>query len=411
MLDEPPQEREWSSWLYVALWSLIIFCTVPVARAIQAFVADHLGREAFFYTVAAAIIVAAAAALVSLRRKRLPLGAYVWLFGVATGFIAYAYSLRENPEEALHFVEYGCLGLLVYRAFVHRIRDYSIYFAGTLVVGLVGMTDEWIQWITPGRVWDLRDVQINLVAGGLTQVGIAAGLRPAIVFRWPPPASLRRLCYLVALGLFMLGLNYLNTPERVAWYTERVPFLSFLLESENTMVEYGYRYRDPKIGIFRSRFTREDLEKNDRQRGLDIAQILDRYTSRESFAHFRKTYTVHSDPYVHEAGIHLFRRNRHLERASLEETNEAKRREFYNIALRENQILDKYFPTALRNSKHRWTPGLQRRVEGNALTQPQYESRVSKELITQIGERQVVWGLVLAIGGVLLLGGYLGRGG
>ena len=98
------------------------------------------------------------------------------------------------------------------------------YVAATLVVGMIGIIDEWIQWIVPSRFWGLRDLQINLVAGGLTQLAIGAGLRPAIISGRPSWQSYRRLSHVAALGLFMLGLSYVNTPERIAIYATRIPF-------------------------------------------------------------------------------------------------------------------------------------------------------------------------------------------
>ena len=60
--------------------------------------------------------------------------------------------------EAVHYVQYGTLSILLFRAFSHRVRDYSIYGAVILTGTLAGMVAETIQWLTPGRVFDLRDV-------------------------------------------------------------------------------------------------------------------------------------------------------------------------------------------------------------------------------------------------------------
>ena len=105
----------------------------------------------------------------------------------------------------------------IVRSFI-RIRDHSVYVAAALVVGMIGIIDEWIQWVVPSRYWGLRDLQINAVAGGLTQLAIGAGLRPAIVSGKPSWQGYRRLCQLAALGLFALSISYVNTPERIAAY-------------------------------------------------------------------------------------------------------------------------------------------------------------------------------------------------
>ena len=239
MLDTPPREPEWRSWLYVGLWSLIIFCTIPFARAFREIVAERLGLHFFLYTTIVVAVIGGVVAFNNLRARQLPTGAYIWLFAVVMVFIGYAYYLRDIPEEAIHVAQYGFLGLLVYRALVHRINDYTVYLVAALVVGMIGIVDEYIQWVVPSRVFDLRDIRTNFIAGGLAQVAIAGGLRPTIIKGPPSPTSLRRLCNVIALVLLVLGLSYVNTPERVAWYANRVPLLSFLLDSKSMMIDYG----------------------------------------------------------------------------------------------------------------------------------------------------------------------------
>ena len=303
-------------------------------------------------------------------------------------------------------VVYGLLGLLVYRALVHRIRDHSVYVAAALVVGMIGIIDEWIQWVVPSRYWGLRDLQINAVAGGLTQLAIGAGLRPAIVSGKPSWQGYRRLCQLAALGLFALSISYVNTPERIAAYATRIPLMSFLLDSRSVMIEYGYLYRHPEIGVFRSRFTPEELRKNDREKGLDAAEALDHYVNDERYDQFLTLYSVPRGAYVHEAGIHLFRRNLFFRQATLQEF---RRGVHYSIAFRENRILEKYFPTALENSTHLWTPELRQKVEENALKELEYESAVSRDLITRVSQEQILSGFALTIAALLLLAAYCGR--
>ncbi len=63
MLKNPPQEREWASWLFVGLWTLIIFMTIPFARAIQKFVYLQWGRDTFAYVVIGVVVAACAALL------------------------------------------------------------------------------------------------------------------------------------------------------------------------------------------------------------------------------------------------------------------------------------------------------------------------------------------------------------
>ena len=408
MLDARPQEPEWVSWLYVIAGALVIFLTVPIARALQAAVSGNLGEIAFLYLSLAAVIPAGIWAVRFLRNRHTPKTAYLWLLLVAGIYSYYAWQLRRNAIEAIHLVEYGFLSVLVFRALVHRIRDVSIYITAIVIVGIIGVVDEWIQWIVPSRYWDLRDVQTNLIAASLTQLAIGAGLRPTLVSGWPAAANLGRLCIALFCGIFLLGLSYANTPQRISVYARQISPLSFLLNSKSMMVEYGYYHTDPAIGGFRSRFTLDELEELDERRGAALAIAFDAYISDEKFGEFQEIYSVPRDPYIHEAGIHLFRRNRYLE---VSMTQEVRRNLHYNIALRENQILERYFPTGLSESSHVWSDATRAHVEAHTEKMPNYESRVSRDLITRVSEQQILSGFGTAAVVLLALGIYLRRKG
>jgi len=406
MLDKLPAEPEWLSWIYAGLFALFIFFTIPFARAVQNLVSDSFGRDFFLYVVGAFAVAVAYKAIISIRKRQLGIGAYAWLAVVGSAFAIYTYNLRDNPVEAVHFIEYGILSLLVYRALVHRVHDYSVFVTATIVVGSIGVMDEWIQWLTPSRVWDLRDIQINFVAGGLTQLAIVAGLRPTLVKAVPNFASLGILCRVTAVGLLLFGLTLVNTPARSTRLAAEVPGLSFLMESRNVMIEYGYLYHDSEIGVFRSRFTKAELAEYDRLRGVEAASIVDEHISEENFRKFLSIYSVPRDAYIHEIGVHLFRRNRYLARAQTEEDQAP---QHYNVAFRENRILEKYYPNTLRNSSHLWSDGMLTDIGAAADKGPEYESRVSAGLITRVNEPQVFTGLSLAILGSVVLAVYFGR--
>lgn len=415
MLDKPPSESERLSWTYAGLFALLIFFTIPFARAVQNYVSDSFGRDFFLYVVGSVAVAAAYKAFVTVRKRQLGIDAYAWLVVVGSAFAIYTYNLRRNPEEALHFVEYGILSLLIYRALVHRVHDYSIYLTATIVVGSIGVIDEWIQWLTPSRYWGLRDIQINLVAGGLIQLAILGGLRPTIVKAVPDFASLGILFRATAVGLLLFGLTLVITPARITQLATGVPGLSFLMEGRHVMIEYGYLYQDPEIGVFRSRFTEAELAEYDRLRGVEAASTVDEYISagrtsprrsEEKYRLFLRIYSVPRDAYIHEIGVHLFRRNRYLTRAQTEQ-DEAP--QHYNVAFRENQILDKYYPSTLRNSSHLWTEDMLVEIGTAADKETEYESRVSAGLITRLNERQAMTGLSLAILGSILLAAHFGR--
>lgn len=407
MLDEAPRESEKQSWIYVAVGVVVIYATIPVARSLREAIDARVGRELFLYLAAALVLLAAALAVRNLRRRRLPPGAYLWLLGILGIAAFFLFRLREIPEEAIHVAEYGILSLLVYRALAHRMRDYSIYAVAFLIVGIVGIVDEYLQWAIPARHFDLRDIATNFAAGGLAQIAVFTGLRPALIRGWPRPRSWGLLCYVVAGMLTLLGLGMQNTPQRVAWYAQQHPALSFLLDGESMMAEYGYRYDDPETGVFRSRFTLEQLRRFDRERGAEVAAILDRYIRGEGYGKFIRRHSVIRDAYAHEAGVHLFRRETYLDRAR---ENQESGGRLYSIAYHENRILKKYFPRAIAYSGHRWDEATENEVSAGADSSRRYESAVSANIISALNVWQMLLFFLVAIVGLLLRGRRLRRG-
>jgi hypothetical protein len=249
-------------------------------------------------------------------------------------------------------------------------------------------------------------MRTNIISGGLVQLAIAAGLRPRIISGMPEAKSWSRLSYFLAASIFILALGFINTPQRIAWYANKIPALQFLMDNDSMMVEYGHRYDDPEIGIFRSRFSPQQLKEIDPQRGTEVASALDQYIRGEGYGPFLEIYSVPRDAYTHEAGVHLFRREYYIDRAR---ESDKKRGENYDISFRENRILEKYFSSALQNSQHRWTPEIEREVKNNAQQKHEYESAVSKGVITQFSERQVIAFSTIAIMVLLFMGVRLNR--
>lgn len=402
MLNSAPKEKEWISWLWVTLWSLIIFVTIPMARAIQKFVEENWGRQLFEYGVMTAAAVSLAAASLHLWRKRAAARtSYLWLLVVAAVYIWYTIQLRSNPEEAVHFIQYGVLGLLSYRALTHRTRDLTIYFSAAFIGGAIGVLDEAIQWATPQRYWGLRDIWINFFGAALMQVAIAKGLRPAIISNSFTAAGVKKMCRVLALGLLLLGLSLLNTPSRIAGYASRIPFLKFLIANESVMLEYGYLYEDAEIGRFRSRFAPNQLRETDARRGIEAAKILDAYRDDQQYFEFLKIYTPITDPFLHEARVHLFRRDRYLSKA-LENTRNPETYRFQvTVAHRENQIMEKYFSNTLRHSSYVLPPDQLAFLEKEQIRDYNYESAVSVDLVTSVREEQIAAGLILLLFGIL----------
>lgn len=397
MFENPPQEKPWVSWLYVVIWSLIIFVTIPFARSIQRFVAQSIGREWFTYVVLFAVVISLLAGIFYIIRHRpSSRGDFLWLLAVTLIFIGYTLNLgKKNPEEAFHFVQYGVLGFLVYRALAHKLQDSSVYFAAAIICGMIGNLDEIIQWITPNRYWGLQDVWINLLGASLIQIAIAMGIKPTFVENRPSRKNLRFLFRLIMVAVAFLWVSLMNTPSRIAWYAERIPFLSFLKHNESVMLEYGYLYSHLDTGIFRSRFSPDELKSNDQKRGKEAAEILDNYRGRERYQEFLKIYTPITDPFVHEARVHLDSRDHHFTEAIKSKNDPEKYKRHLNIAYRENQIMEKYFPLTLHHSAYVWSADKLALAIEQLVIDWTRKSWVSRDLVTKVSEIQV--GLFFAL--------------
>ncbi len=411
MLTSLPKEKEWLSWFYVAIWSIVIFLTIPMARRIQVFVSKNWSRELFGHLVIAIALVFLIVTIIYLIRRRLPsVWNYVWLVAVCAVVIRYTVVLMEDsPEEAFHFVQYGLLGLLIFRASSHRVRDPSIYFAAAFIGGTIGIIDETIQWITPRRYWAMGDIWLNFLGTSLSLVAIAMGLKPTIISEKVNWRRVRHSSRVLTLGVFLLGLSMLNTPARIDWYSGRVPFLKFLKTNESVMLEYGHLYRDPDVGVFRSRLSSDELRRNDIERAAEAAMILDQFRSDSLYREFLEVYTPVSDPFLHEARVHLFRRDRHLERSVEFLDDEEKYRDYLTTAYRENRLVEKYYPNTLHHSSYVMKPEQVTFLESEYLPDVVYDSAVSKDLVTSINEKQVKTVFLLIMIGFVLLDRYFTR--
>jgi VanZ family protein len=79
------------------------------------------------------------------------------------------FNLAVYPAEKMHVIEYTLLSILIYKAFKVDINPYSLtlYLYGGFIAFLVGVGDEFIQRVLPNRVFDARDIAINIASSAL----------------------------------------------------------------------------------------------------------------------------------------------------------------------------------------------------------------------------------------------------
>ncbi len=381
--------------MWVVLYSVVIFLTVPVARKIQEFVAKTTGKNTFIYFVLS-VIGLGFLFLVFFLMVRLQIHSpsrYVWLL-VLTGFYSYfiLYQIK-SPAEAIHFLEYGLLGFFLFRALKFKTKDISIFFTATLFSMFIGTVDEIIQWITPRRFWSFHDVWLNTLSGGLFLLGLWTVFKPAEISKKINSKSIRVFSYTFIICILLLGLCASNTPHRVAHYTKLIPKLSFLLKEES-MSEYGYKIKDPDIGVFFSRLSLNELEETDKIKGTEYAQIINA-TREMKYNNFLEEYNPVSNPFLHEFQIHVYRRNKYFN-SSKKTTKPDEKGEFLFVAYKENLILEKYFGNTINKSVYGWDEKKINEVESQIIKSKFYRSPVSAHLFTSFSEK-TMWIAIFVI--------------
>ncbi|MEO7270622.1 MAG: VanZ family protein [Vicinamibacterales bacterium] len=243
---------------------------------------------------------------------------------IAAAFVlAVTYSLRSsigNPEsdvvEHVHFVEYGLVTWLFYRAWL-GLGDAGVLVLPILAGLAVGTMEEWFQWFLPARVGELRDIFLNGAA-------IVTGLLFAIAIR--PPGRLTSGVRAGSLA-HVFGVSAL---------------LAALIAGFLASVHVGYEIVDAEAGRFRSIYQASDLDRHSRDRAATWATqpplVRPPRLSRE-------------DQYMSEGLLHVQERNRQWDAGHA------------GAAWFENRILERYFvpvldtPSYVSRTGHRWPAG------------------------------------------------------
>jgi len=295
--------------------------SAPYIGQLRSFIrTTYPGRYVQIFAGLVGLLVAAAlgAALARIRDRRLlRYGALAAAVVVAAVFSRWRATGRPDVDvvELFHFVEYGLITWLFYRAW-RPLDDGSIFVMPVLAGLLVGTLEEWLQWFIPARVGEMNDVLLNLAAIGsglLFSIGVDPPAGFSVAFRTGSLARLGRLAAVVV-----------------------VVFAGFF-----HVVHLGYFVEDPRIGVFASRYSKEtllglDAEKREEWRVRPLPLTLQR-VSRE-------------DQYMSEGVVHVQERNEQLADGHV------------LAAWFENLILERYFssvldaPSYVSRTGHRWAP-------------------------------------------------------
>ncbi|TVQ93121.1 MAG: VanZ family protein [Deltaproteobacteria bacterium] len=256
----------------------------------------------------------------------------------------------QTPIEALHILEYGLLGALLYRAVTRELGSgpAAAVLAASVAFALA-LLDEGLQWFYPGRTGTFDDV---LLDGQAAAVGVALGwlgLRvgygePRVPWGWP----------LLAVALLI------------------PPSLGLVHASAG----FGHLHRHQELR-WTSAYRTEDLASRD---GSDEAiEAIEAAVAMDA-AHYLRTYG--KDPYLHELRVRLYRRDQRLLRGDPE------------VACAEQRILDHAFSQTLADTSFAW--GEAERERCRELETGPYHSPVGEGRVTALSPL-AAWSLALAL--------------
>jgi hypothetical protein len=181
----------------------------PFMGQLQGFLRRSLTTRQYVLLFGGAVIVAVALALLMAftrirdrRAQRFGLLAIAVVFGGGYMWVTATPWAEVNAVERVHFIEYGLIAFLFYRAW-RPAGDLSTLVLPMLVAFMVGTLDEWLQWFIPYRVGEAHDVFLNLASIGCGLM-FAYALSPPPVMRWRlEPESARRFG-LISAGVFLV---------------------------------------------------------------------------------------------------------------------------------------------------------------------------------------------------------------
>lgn len=159
------QIRRFKRWSHVGLCVGFIYSTLYIARPICEFLKQKTPFNIAINLSMLLLLVSIVVIFfkrVNIRRKST---CFLFLFGIGMYLIGLIW--LQIPEEKVHFVEYGFLAFLVYKAVISDWKNPQSYLIACIITSLFGWGDEGIQYLLPNRYYQWQDVVLNAVSGGL----------------------------------------------------------------------------------------------------------------------------------------------------------------------------------------------------------------------------------------------------
>jgi hypothetical protein len=157
--------RERRLWLWTLAVMVAIYSTLGPARTLVDALRERNLLQVSFALVLLLLVVVIAGRWVRRRPGWSEIGVGL---GVALAYLV-MFLRMGSPEERTHLIEYGIVAALIHQALLERLRHGRRVPApaalAVALTALLGLLDEGIQAMLPSRVFDLRDVFFNALAG------------------------------------------------------------------------------------------------------------------------------------------------------------------------------------------------------------------------------------------------------
>lgn len=146
------------------IYSAALLLSVPFMWKLEVYLrAHHLLKITVYSLLALYLLIVIISFFRYTERKLAPA---IVLIGYS---ILYAVLIIQSKgfDKKIHFIEYGILTFLVFRAFAVRVSEWARYGWTFLIALMVGFADEGLQHFIPGRSFDPGDFLSNVEASAL----------------------------------------------------------------------------------------------------------------------------------------------------------------------------------------------------------------------------------------------------
>ena len=163
--------RRWFPFLSLVA---VIFLVSAVGRRIQTALKAQVGAGGMLLIATAGTLLLGLVLLSWMQRQSISRQAMNTAGVLIVALFGTVLVLRDNPEEAFHFLEYGLLGYAALVALAPGKRELRHFLFAAFAASVVGAAEECLQGFLPGRFFDLRDIRFNTEAACLVQIVLAA---------------------------------------------------------------------------------------------------------------------------------------------------------------------------------------------------------------------------------------------